>query len=169
MTAVISKCGLYRYTLERGTRDSILRCVEPLTILWVMLNPSTADAEKDDPTIRGCKRYSAQWGFDRMLVGNLFAYRTPSPWALWASHKHGVDVVGPENDEHLNQLALRADRVVVAWGAQAEQWPERAEAVENLLLRHRELYTLGFTKLGHPRHPLYQPSDLELQRIERPL
>lgn len=166
MTAIISACGTYRYTLERPVRNHVLTA-KPRTILWVMLNPSTADANQDDPTIRQCLAFSERWGFDRLLVGNLFAYRATKPTALWSAHKSGTNIIGEsaaKADEHLNHLANRADRVVIAWGAHAERMPERANHVQSMLMRGHELYALGWTKLGHPWHPLMRAHNLELLR-----
>lgn len=159
MSAVFSPCGRYRYTLER-----------PLTstprnwLLWVMLNPSTAVATADDATIRRVIGFTQRWGYGGALVGNVFAFRATKPAELWAYQKAGGSIVGPDNDDHLNQLLLRASRVVIAWGAHAERLPKRAEYVERLLRRRHDLYALGFTNSGQPVHPLRQPADLQLVR-----
>lgn len=79
--AVISKCSSYRYTLERAwSRD-------PRYLMYVMLNPSTADADNDDPTIRRCIGFAKLLGYDGILVGNLYAYRTPHPKVLKEAHR----------------------------------------------------------------------------------
>lgn len=147
--AVFSECGLYRYALWREWRkDARLRC------LFVMLNPSTADSEQDDPTIRRCIGYAKLWGYDALDVANLYAFRSTDPKALWTVD----DPVGPRNDEHIRDLAAGADRIVVAWGNNAKR--ERELDVLNLLHDY-EVLALGITGEGAPAHPLYQRADVE--------
>lgn len=161
MTAILSSCGRYRYTLERPIALAPQRW-----LLWVMLNPSTADATTDDATIRRVVGFTRSWGYEGALVGNLYAYRATSPFDLWAFQKARGNIVGPDNDEHLNRLLSRASCVVIAWGAHAERNPQRAEYVRRLLSRRLETYALGFTNSGQPVHPLRQPADLQLVRCE---
>ena len=144
MTAIISDCGKYRYTLERAwSRD-------PRYLMYIMLNPSTADAEKDDPTIRRCIGFAKLLGYDGILVGNLYAFRATNPKEL----RNQGNIVGPDNDKHLLALANRAQQIVCAWGQPGpEIW--RARDVRQLL--SYPLYALGFTKGGYPRHPLMLP------------
>ncbi|MFB1066460.1 DUF1643 domain-containing protein [Natrinema sp. H-ect4] len=146
--AVLSDCGEYRYRLSR-TWD-----VEKPTLAWLMLNPSTADASEDDPTIRRCINFAKGWGYGSLVVVNLFALRTPDPSNL----RDHPDPVGPENDEHLRDVCEQAEKVVAAWGANGsfnDRALEVAEALES------ELFALDTTKDGHPVHPLYQPADAE--------
>lgn len=142
---MITPCGRYRYALCREWIDR-----RP-TIAFIMLNPSTADASRDDPTIRRCIRFARDWGFGKIAVGNLYALRSPHPDHLATA----ADPVGPENDRWLREIIGRASTVVVAWGACPVA---RARAVDVLeMLSHRPLYCLGTTRDGHPRHPLYVP------------
>lgn len=149
MTAVISTCGRYRYRLERP--------IGPLpgqrTVLWVMLNPSTADDVSDDPTIRKCREFSFRWGFHRMLVGNLFAWRATKPADMWAQRELH-DIIGPETNARLAVMAAEANQVILAWGNHAEQWPERADEVAKTIHQiNPEVYVLGYTASGQPMHP----------------
>jgi hypothetical protein len=147
--ATLSPCGLYRYSLWRKWDESQPLCT------WIMLNPSTADASKDDPTIRRCIGYSKRWGFGGLLVANLFALRATDPRVLQTA----PDPVGPENDAYLLNAASNTAKVVCAWG----NWGDlrgRSEAVCRLL-QGVPLYRLGLTELGEPSHPLYLPSSLE--------
>lgn len=155
MTAVISTCGRYRYRLERVmNRDPRVTIAKPRTVLWVMLNPSTADADTDDPTIRKCRGFSTRWGFQRMLVGNLFAYRETMPERLWRAREALEDIIGPETNARLAVMAAEADQVIYAWGNQAEWWPERADEVARTIRRiNPEVYILGYTASGQPMHP----------------
>jgi hypothetical protein len=141
--ARLSCCGRYRYALWRRWADGP-------QVLFVMLNPSTADARRDDPTIRRCIDFARRWGFGSLAVGNLFAYRTPFPHAL----RRAEAPVGPRNDRWLRRLAAQSARVVAAWGDDGA-WLDRDRAVRRLL---PGLHALGFTKAGRPRHPLYLPA-----------
>lgn len=143
--AVFSDCGRYRYALWREWNPKpIRRC------LFVMLNPSTATSEKDDPTIRRCIKFAQRWGFDALDVANLFAFRTSYPSHLWESSKT-VDIVGVQNDDWIQKLADRCDRIVVAWGNHKDT--DREDRVLDLL-GERELVCLGLTEQGQPTHPL---------------
>lgn len=153
-SANISPCQKYRYRLTRiwGTHCYMLP--------FVMLNPSTADASIDDPTIRRCMRFAQREGASGIIVVNLFAFRATNPDALALT-----DVpVGPDNATYLDRMALDAVAanmpVVCAWGA-------RAGAMQSvgvsLLRRHgARLVCLGKTAGGHPRHPLYVKGDQPL-------
>ena len=144
-SAELSPCGLYRYTLERRWDD------RP-PALFVMLNPSTADASEDDPTIRRCIGFARDWGYGGLLVGNLYAYRATDPAVLWEAAGAGIDPVGPLNDRRLRELRRRAALAVAAWGA--HKLVGRAAHVMDLL---GELHVLRLTKHGQPGHPLYVP------------
>lgn len=155
MSAIISECGKYRYRLERGGAGP--------TVMFVMVNPSTADAEIDDPTIRKCKGFAARNGFERILVGNLFAYRATDVKEL-----RGVsDPVGPENDEHLRAMFREADIVVAAWGASGKL-PEalRARWRQVVHLADRvphQMKMIGVCADGHPKHPLMVGYDAKIE------
>ncbi len=146
--AVISDCGRFRYALSRGRIPSLA---------FVMLNPSTADALVDDPTIRRCLGFARREDYAGIDVVNLYALRATNPARMLAD----PDRIGPDNDLYLNLVARTAHTAVLAWGANAE--PERAAAVIVLLrARHLNLVHLGLTKGGHPRHPLYVKGDQPL-------
>jgi len=148
--AHFSDCGLYRYLLTREFGDDS-------TCLFVMLNPSTADAEQDDPTIRRCISFAKREGFGRLEIVNLYAFRSSSPSILFAA----IDPVGPANDHEIEVALDRADSVVVAWGNHAEQ--ERVNKVVGLIKRSCKVSNcFGLTKLCQPRHPLYLKADADL-------
>jgi hypothetical protein len=119
------------------------------TLNFIMLNPSTADAVRDDPTIRRCISFARVWGFRRLVVTNLFAFRTPSPRAL----RRAAEPIGPENDAYLLRAARDAHRTICAWGTYGAHEDREAEVLT--LLKQHPLEHLGLTKHGHPRHPLY--------------
>lgn len=152
--AIISACGAYRYHLWRRWDDSLP------TMVWIMLNPSTADAIKDDPTIRKCIGFAKREGCGGISVRNVFALRATDPAELL---KH-PDPFGPENEQHL--LAARSVStmtiLVLGWGAKVAKrlhhYYQRAAAC--LTLQSPNCF--GTTKDGDPRHPLYLKGDAPL-------
>jgi hypothetical protein len=139
-SAIISSCSNYRYALWR-------RWSHGPQILFVMLNPSTADATTDDPTIRRCIGFAKAWGFGSLAVGNLFSFRTASPRILRLS----AEPIGESNDLWLRKLKAESTMAIAAWGNHGTLHM-RGHAVRSQL---GELHTLGLTKIGQPRHPLY--------------
>lgn len=157
MTATISPCGSYRYTLYRRI-PSVLRWVNPC--LFVMLNPSTADATLDDPTIRRCISFAKREGCTDLTVVNLFALRATDPAEL---RKHN-DPFGPDNAKHLSEQILKHQNIgsiVVAWGANPITNREYI-GVAKMALKNAGALCLGMTKDGSPRHPLYVKNDQPL-------
>jgi hypothetical protein len=141
--------------------------------MFLMLNPSTATAQADDPTIRRCRDFAKRFGCGGMEIGNVYAYRSTDPKALAL-----VDnPVGEATDDYLLRALATAFPVVLAWGAVIECvpfWANRLEQVVAMVrgalaLRpeaERHPHHLGdFTAAGHPRHPLYLPADAPLNRI----
>lgn len=146
-SARFSPCRTWRYTLERvwGSGEAAV---------FIGLNPSTADETEDDPTIRRCIGFAQSWGYDRLIMCNLYAYRSTDPKGLLAT----PDPVGPENDVALQVSAEGAGVVVAAWGVHGK--PDRVGHVRGLL---PDLLCLGHTKAGAPKHPLYLPKDTPLE------
>jgi hypothetical protein len=148
--------GEYRYSLTRlWDQDN------PRNIIFIMLNPSTADGEQDDPTIRKCVKFSQKWGFGCLTVLNLFAYRATNPKALLAV----PDPVGPYNNQLIKDLTGETDLVVCAWGSSVPKLIEpRAQEVLEILTKNRiQPKALRISqKTGQPYHPLYLPDDLQL-------
>lgn len=155
-SATISLCGTYRYRLARAVAGGQLR------VLFVGLNPSTADHQIDDPTVRRMMSFAALLGGGELQVGNLFAYRAVQPSELWRVGERVA--IGPENDRHLASMAQGADIIVAAWGTSAERSP-RAGAVLKILKAssQRAVLCLGRTKEGWPRHPLYLPKTAQAE------
>ncbi len=146
--ARLSPCGTYRYSLNRRWDIGRPR------VGWIMLNPSTADAEVDDPTIRRCMGFARSWGYGGIVVRNLYALRATDPREL---RKHS-DPIGPDN---LLDECASDPLTIAAWGAHGA-WRDRGNSVRSLLNRIGiPLYHLGLTKDGHPRHPLYLKADLQ--------
>lgn len=179
--AQFSGCGRYRYRLTRELGGK-------LTITFVMLNPSTADGTKDDPTIRRCKGFAKDWGYGRLVIVNLYAFRATEPKDMWRYHADGFDTVGEDNDSAIVRATMEArvspanaagksvhiadghspGLVVCAWG--------KGGTVDKKLLAYHadrvarvaklvggDLYCLGVNGDGSPKHPLYMPEDTEAQ------
>lgn len=158
MGAIISTCGLYRYVLTRGAD---LFNTQRMPALFVMLNPSTADATIDDPTIRRCMGFSKKWDCAGLTVVNLYALRATKPKELWEAK----DPVGPDNETNLRlQLIIHGD-AVCAWGNNAKQWRvnEFLKLASELETR---LWCFGLTKAGQPKHPLYMKLNQPLIRYK---
>lgn len=148
--------GAYRYVLTRSWESGAG------TVNVIMLNPSTATHLEDDPTIRRCEDFARRWGYRRVTITNLFAFRATEPAGL----RRTADPIGPENDWYVRSCAQEADRVLVAWGTHGS-YRGRDRAVLALLearWRGGDLLCLGVTRDGHPRHPLYLRMETVPQR-----
>jgi hypothetical protein len=153
MSATISDCGKFRYRLGRRWAEG------GLTLAYVMLNPSTADAEQDDATIRRCIGFAKAHDFNALEVVNLYAYRATDPVDL---RKAGYPV-GPENDCHIIQALAECHAVCVAWGANVAGL-ERPQIVLPMIRQvMTTVFCLGITRSGYPAHPLMLPSSRRLQ------
>lgn len=162
-TAVISECEKYRYSLQRSW------AVSGRSALFVMLNPSTADATVDDPTIRRCIGFARSWGCDSIEVVNLYAYRATNPSDLLALHNWVAR--GPDNLHHVSRALRIADVVVAAWGAWVDANPSGPRPLNLVDVAEHlgvPLRCLGYTKSGAPRHPLYVKADQPLLPFPRP-
>jgi len=152
--AVLSPDDQYRYFLSRRVASG-----GPV-VLFIGLNPSTADAVVDDPTIRRCIAFARSWGASAMWMANLFAFRSTSPKGL----RIAADPIGPDNDEWIQRAVSAADLVVAAWGNHGGLF-DRANVV---LEKHgSRLLALRLTKTGMPGHPLYVRGDARPAPLER--
>lgn len=143
--AIISDCGVYRYRLERGIGK---------TMSVIMVNPSTADAETDDPTIRKVLGFAQRLGYGRIIVGNKFAYRATDIGAL----RYASDPIGPDNDKHLEQILRDGDVHVAAWGTVGKlpdtlrsRWKHIVRIADHIGCK---LHCIGVNADRHPKHPL---------------
>jgi hypothetical protein len=145
-TATFSPDRTYRYALTRRWGQG------PLTV-FVMLNPSIADAFADDPTIRRCIGFARRFGSAGLLVVNAFGLRATNPDAL----KTHPDPVGLHNDAVITDALTThtADRVIAAWGVHYRMAGRRDQLTALLAAVGHPLLCLGLTQGGHPRHPLY--------------
>lgn len=159
--AVFSSCRKYRYVLSRRVAQ---RTSRRLVAAFVGLNPSTADAFRDDPTIRRCYGFAFDWGCSDFWMLNLFGYRATAPAAM----KNQADPDGSHNSLYVRTYTETADIVVCCWGANVDNWLSTAD----LLLRARnvrgELRCLGRSSSGQPRHPLMLPRATQLESFALP-
>jgi hypothetical protein len=144
--AYISEGGLYRYWLSRHWDN------DKNTVGWIMVNPSTADATKDDATVRRCINFAKSWGYGGIIIVNLFAYRSKNPQDVWTCP---VDPIGPDNNYQLRGAMKHCKIVVAAWGINGT-YKNRDKEVKKFF---PVLHCLGTTVTGNPRHPLYMPAD----------
>lgn len=159
-TAEISPCGRYRYVLRRRWTDYPSH---NKTAVFVMLNPSTADASKDDPTIRKCVGFAKRWGLDGIAVVNLFAWRSPNPGDLLLAD----EPIGPENDKWISEVTSDPHAsVFAAWGSHGEIHRARVRAVCALI--PAAMRCLALSMSGQPRHPLMLSYKAVPQPWERP-
>ncbi len=154
--AIFDLSGRYRYSLWRAWSIYHPR------IAFILLNPSTADEHKNDPTIRRCISFARAWNFGSLEVVNLFAYRATDYRELLKAH----EPIGAENNRFLIQAVERCSTIVLGWGAKGT-FLSRDRQVMSILRGRNNLYCLGFTKNGQPRHPLYIKGNTDLVPIKK--
>ena len=155
--AKISPDQLYRYALWRIWDRQKPPCT------FIGLNPSTADATVDDPTITRCIGFARDWGHGGLYMVNLFAYRATKR----ADMKKADDPIGEECDGWLKWACANASRIVCAWGSDGRH-QGRGKAVMEMLQAQYELHCFGLTSNQQPIHPLYQSKDQPLILINSP-
>ncbi len=158
--ATLSEGKNYRYDLQRVWKR------HGGFALFIGLNPSTADATENDPTIRRMMGFARDWGLGGICVVNLFAYRTKNPKDL----KNAFDPIGPMNDYHIKGLFnhVYCVKTIACWGATKTHG--RDEEVMEILESERpdeKIYCLGTTTKGCPKHPLYLPSITKLEQFKQ--
>lgn len=157
--ASFSSCGQYRFELRRQWVDGPVT----RTVTFVMLNPSTADAEQDDPTIRKCIGFAQRWGFEALIVVNVLSYRATKPADI---PPYSGMAVGVDNHKWLQSAILESSLIVPAWGRQRTQFTQAYEIARSILHRmtvgsRQPVECLGFNRDGSPKHPLYVPYTAE--------
>ena len=143
----------YRYTLWRAWQQTGQK--QNHFVMFIGLNPSTADQESDDLTVRRCVGFAKNWGYGALCITNLFAFRATSPKVM----KQQNNPVGKHNLRHLIECGTQADLTVAAWGAAGVHRKQNTFVLEKLSEKGINLFHLGLTKHGHPRHPLYLKAD----------
>lgn len=147
MSATFSKDLRFRYSLSRGWS------AEDWRVAFIGLNPSTADATKDDPTIRRCIGFAKSWGFGTLHMLNLFAVRSTDPKVLY--RMSNKEAIGDENDAKILEYCNTVSLIVCAWGTHGALHGRGEQVAKMLRANGLRLSALGFTKDGYPRHPLY--------------
>lgn len=156
-SAVISECRRFRYALRR-------RWGSGSTAVFIMLNPSTADAETDDPTVRRCRGFAEREGCGGLLIENLFGFRTSSPDTLFHDE---IGKAGHALDYILTALLREDGPVIAAWGGDRRASGRAAHVCSRIVANvDRPLHCLGRTKGGAPRHPLYLSKASPLQSFD---
>ena len=155
--AVFSRCDTWRYLLWRmhHPRGRLLG--------MGMLNPSTADELRDDPTIARCHRLAGKLGYPGLIVWNLFAYRATDPKAL----RQAADPVGPESDAAIDLALSLCHSTVLAWGNHGALGGRGGAVMARCMASDTRLSVLGTTRQAEPRHPLYLPGDVRPKRLRR--
>jgi hypothetical protein len=171
--AVISPDSRYRYMLMREWRDSARPSSHATEehgstpVVFIMLNPSTANAEEDDPTIRKCVGFARRWGYEKMIAINLFAYRATFPNELYNAHTvEGIDLLGPQYGDYLDMVFSEPAYVVAAWGNHGSLLNRNTIMMQHLRQREIKLWCLGVNRDGSPKHPLMPAYDVRRQRYD---
>jgi len=153
VVCVFDSTRRYRYRWEQHWGDGPL-------CLFVMLNPSTADEDKTDPTVRRCIAFAKREGCGGLIVCNLYAFRSTDPAGLLAVD----DPRGPDNEQHIREAAKAASLRVAAWGSNhlGGAWPHRVKAI---LAEAGPVHLLRRTAGGDPGHPLYIPGAAPLVQV----
>jgi len=151
--AILSKDRKYRYVLSRIWDDSKDK------IVFIGLNPSTADEKEDDPTIRKCISYAKKWGYGGLYMLNLFAYRATKPKEM----KKANNPIGDENDKYLDEYVNKSDKVICAWGNNGS-FQNRSYKILN---KYNNLYYLKLNKSKEPSHPLFLSRDLKPIKFDK--
>lgn len=154
-SATISDDQLYRYSLTRKISRG------PRIVLFIGLNPSTADATLDDPTIRRCVGFAKSWGFNCLLMGNIYAFRSTDPKNLQIVN----NPIGSKNRDELEKMIIVSELVVAAWGRNL--LTEDAKEIANWIMQQEKTMCLGQNNDGSPKHPLYLPKSSVLKRLDK--
>lgn len=154
--ACYSECEDYRYSLTRTWDDAAPK------VAFVMLNPSTADERRNDPTVERCERRARALGYGAFAVVNIFAFRATDP----ANLKRAKRPIGPGNTQAITDALHWADDVIAAWGAHGAHLGQGDKIRAMLAQSGVPVLHLGLTKAGHPRHPLYVAYAAPLQPWE---
>ena len=161
-SAILSDCGTYRYELRRNV-PCALRWIEPA--LFILFNPSTADASVDDATVRKGRGFCQRWACTEMIFWNLYAYRSRDPKAL----RTADDPVGPDNDQHLHRILKShvSGKVILAWGSLVgPDMQQRVRDVISIVGSYGKVpHAIKFNANGSPAHPLMLSYSNDLKQV----
>jgi len=153
--AIFSDDGKRRYSLWRFWNYQATKNGKARAVMFIMANPSTAGAYKNDQTIFKCAKYAQKWGYDGMYIGNLFSI-IMTHWLRGEMPEE--QAIGEENNYWLDVMKNSSAIHIAAWGFMGDYHPERAKAVRDMF---PALHHLGISLDGQPKHPLYLPGDCE--------
>lgn len=162
--AIFSECGKYRYRLWREWQEAMFS--DGGTVIFIMLNPSSAGARTDDPTIRKCVGFAKWWGCNRIEVVNMYAYCATEPKDIFAAQRAGRDTFGPANAAYLEACFEREDQewrlhehvhTVAAWGTHGRAMQNDPAFLLEACWKNGNVQALGLNQDGTPKHPLYMP------------
>lgn len=165
---IFSPCRKYRYTLWRDWQFDLFQATDSdqlrrrtQYVQFIGLNPSTADETKDDPTIRRCIGFAKAWGYGALCMTNMFAFRATDPAVM----KQQENPVGEHNHSTLLKCASKAGIVIAAWGTHGTFRNHDLNVKQWMSSIGVQLYHLGLSKDGHPKHPLYLKADIKPQQL----
>lgn len=160
--ASISDCGKYRYELTREWDNTLPR------VMFIMLNPSTADGKEDDPTVTRCINFAKDWGYGSLVICNIFAYRSADPNLLRKAGKsNGVEYIqGEYNNDYIEENAAAVDKVILGWGIRGSMLGDNDQKVIDLLRKLKiKMYYLELSLIWDmPCHPLMLKKTLTPKR-----
>lgn len=148
--------GAYRYSLVREWDP-----FNPTKVVFVMLNPSTADGNEDDQTTKVCIEFAKRWGYGSLEIVNLFAYRATNPQDL-SKAKEYREVVGKDNDIYVKKALHSADKIVVAWGKHGRMYKRYLDKSLKEIFSNFQLYCFKLIANNQPKHPLGVRYDTDL-------
>lgn len=152
--ATLSDCNQYRYNLFRKWNIDGNNLIS-----FIGLNPSTADANNDDPTLIRCINFSKSLGYDGLILVNLFAYRSPSPKVMKAVE----DAVGVKNDIYIIDAIRKTNKTILCWGNNGNHNFRDTELMKMIKTYRNNFYCFGKTAKNCPKHPLYLPKNTTLE------
>lgn len=154
---VFSSDRKYRYVLKCTWKDIFDN--QERAIVWIALNPSTADQNKLDPTLTRIKNFSINFGYNTFYMLNLFGFRATDPNNML----HCNEPIGKDNDYWIKQITNKSDKIVCCWGNHGKHLNRSAYVLD--YLKNKNLFYLQLSKIGQPKHPLYLNSNLKLKSM----
>ena len=168
-TAIFSDCKRYRFHLGRQFHTELFSNPKPKSIAFLMFNPSTADANEDDPTIRRVMGFAQREQCTSLEIINLIPFITPKPSDLDPATAFGDN----QYMVYLLNALFDNDIVVIGWGAIGDKYPQifitalkQLHHMNNKALFSGKFFCLGKTESGHPKHPLYIKKDQPLESFD---
>ena len=146
---------------DRKCRFMLWRHINPVgrEVVFIMLNPSSAGAHHDDPTVKKCMKYAWQWGYGRLKVLNVYPHVSTDPRRLDRSLGRSQNLLQFDQLRQTSLVTTDADRIVCAWGKHAK--PDDTQEILRRIGQHPSVWALRKNRDGSPQHPLYIPAAVE--------